>query len=79
MSNPFRERAILAPSSELSWLALTSDQAQILHRVVYENRAEITTRWSPGIFDGLRQSLSDVERAGGAYIRPLPTPPLPLK
>lgn len=75
MSAPaVRERAILAPSSELSWLALTADQAQILHRVVRENRADITQRWSPGIYDGLSQALCDIERAGGAYIRELPSP-----
>lgn len=66
---PFRERAMLAPSSELNWLALTTDQARILYQVVRDQRADITVRWSPGICDGLSQALCEIERAGGAYIR----------
>lgn len=62
-------RAILLPSSQLSWLTLTRDQARILNQVVYENRETITKRWSSGIFDGLSGSLSDIDRAGGAYTR----------
>ena len=67
-----RERAILAPSSALSWLALTRDQAQILYWLIHENQAVIIRRCSPGIWNGLSQSLFDIERAGGAYIRELP-------
>ena len=73
-----RERAMLAPSSELSWLALTTDQAQILYQLVHENRTDITRRWSHGIWDGLSEALCDVERAGGAYIRELPGYSRPL-
>jgi hypothetical protein len=69
---PVRPEPLLVPSSKLCWLALTSDQARILYRVVEENRANITHRWSPGIFDGLSVSLREIERAGGAYIRSLP-------
>lgn len=69
-----RERAMLAPSSELSWLALTTDQAQILSEVVAQNRSQICEQWSYGICDGLVQSLVDIERAGGAYTRGLPLP-----
>lgn len=64
---------MLVPTSGLSWLALTRSQAQLLHQVLNENRADITKRWSPGIFDGLAQSLCDIERAGGAYIPRLPS------
>jgi hypothetical protein len=71
---PAREGALLVHSNELSWRALTSDQARILYRVVQENRANIKHRWSPGIFDGLSESLGEIERAGGAYVRSLPTP-----
>jgi hypothetical protein len=67
-----RQSAMLVPSSQLSWLAMTKDQAKILYQIVHENRADITKRWSAGIRDGLYQSLYDVERAGGAYIRLLP-------
>ncbi len=63
---------MLAPSRELSWLAMTPDQAQILYQVVLENRANITQRWSPGICDGLSEALCEIDRAGGAYIRELP-------
>jgi hypothetical protein len=70
----FRERSFLAPTSELSLLTLTADQAKILYKVVQLNRADITKRWSPGIFEGLSQALRDIDRAGGAYIRPLPSP-----
>jgi hypothetical protein len=75
MSAPVRPDPLLVPSSKLSWLALTSDQARILYRVVQENRANITHRWSQGILEGLTESLADIERAGGAYIRKLPSPP----
>lgn len=74
----FRERAILAPSSQLSWLALTTDQAQILYQIVHENRDDITRGWSHGIWDGLSEALCDIERAGGAYIRELPGYSRPL-
>lgn len=70
-----RERAMLVPSSELRWLAMTSDQAHILNQIVHRHRAGITERWSHGIFDGLSTSLSEIERAGGAYIRTVPPPP----
>lgn len=70
--SPVREHPLLLPSSKLSWLALTQDQARILYQVVRENRTDITRRWSPGIFDGLSTSLRDVDRAGGAYIRKVP-------
>jgi hypothetical protein len=69
-----RQGAMLAPSSDLSWLALTTDQATILYRLVHEHRGDITKRWSYGIWDGLSQALSDIKTAGGAYIRPLPPP-----
>jgi len=64
---------MLAPSSEVSWLALTKDQAQILYQLVHERRADITHRWSPGIWSGLSEALCDIDRAGGAYIRDLPS------
>ena len=67
-----REHAMLASSSELSWLALTTDQAQILSEVVAQNRSQICQQWSYGICDGLVQSLADIERAGGAYTHPPP-------
>lgn len=73
---------MLASSSAVSWLALTRDQAQILNQIVLENGADIAQRWSPGILQGLCDSLHDIHRAGGAYIRGLPAavlPPLPLK
>lgn len=70
---PVRGR-MLIPSSELSWLALTRDQAHILYQLVHENRANIMHRWSPGIWDGLAQALYEIEMAGGAYIRKLPSP-----
>lgn len=66
---PLRERALLVSSSELSWLALTADQARILRRLVHENRLDITRRWSHGIFDGLSRSLCEIDNAGGAYTR----------
>jgi hypothetical protein len=69
-----RPGSILAPTSEFSWLALTPDQAQILYRVVQESRADIARRWSHGIVEGLSQALRDIDRAGGAYIRTLPSP-----
>ena len=65
---------MLVPSNELSWRVLTADQANILGRLVHENRANITHRWSAGILEGLSQSLRDIERAGGAYTCSLPTP-----
>lgn len=70
---PARPRPLLVPRSELSWLALTSDQARILQRIIYDNRPQIRRQWSDGIFDGLTKSLYEVEGAGGAYIRELPT------
>jgi hypothetical protein len=70
---PVHPDPLLVPSSELSWLALTSDQARILSRVVEQNRAYVTHRWSPGILDGLSEALGDIERAGGAYVRKLPS------
>lgn len=70
---PVREGAMLVPSSELSWLAMTADQAQILYRVVHENSADIKQRWSPGICDGLCRALCEIDRAGGAYLRSLPS------
>ena len=75
MHASFHEGAIVAPSSQFKWLALTTDQAQILCHVVRENRANITDRWSPGVWKGLSEALCDIDRAGGAYIRPLP--PIP--
>jgi hypothetical protein len=63
--------AILVPTKELSWLAMTADQAQILYQVIREQRANITERWSHGIFMGLSDSLCDIHRAGGAYTRPI--------
>lgn len=68
---PSRPGGILVPTRELSWLSLTADQAQILHQIIHENRENITKRWSWGIFDGLSESLCDIERAGGAYTRPV--------
>jgi hypothetical protein len=73
-ATPVREGAMLAPSRDLSWLALTADQAGILYRLVQEHRGEITKRWSHGIWDGLSEALSNIKTAGGAYIRPLPPP-----
>jgi hypothetical protein len=66
--------AMLVPSSELSWLALTSDQAHILNQIIHRHRAGITECWSHGIFDGLSNSLCEIENAGGAYIREGPLP-----
>lgn len=68
----FRERAMLAPSTELRWLVLTQDQAQILRQLVLENRGNITEQWSYGVFDGLCTSLCEIDNAGGAYIRYAP-------
>lgn len=70
---PTRPCPLLVPRSELSWLALTSDQARILQRIIHDNRSQIRRQWSDGIFDGLGKSLHEVERAGGAYIRELPS------
>lgn len=64
---------MLAPRSELDWLAMTSDQAEILYQVIHENHRIITKRWSDGVFDGLCRSLCDIELAGGAYIRRVPS------
>jgi hypothetical protein len=69
---PTREGAMLAPSAELSWLALTSDQARVLYQLVREQQADIKQRWSPGIWAGLHEALFDIEMAGGAYIHRLP-------
>jgi hypothetical protein len=66
---------MLVPSTEFSWLALTVDQAQILHHIVREHRIAITDRWSPGVSEGLLAALCDIEDAGGAYIRKLPSAP----
>jgi hypothetical protein len=61
--------ALLVPSGDLKWLALTTDQAQILYELVRENRDDITRRWSHGIWDGLSEALRNIERGGGAYTR----------
>jgi hypothetical protein len=80
---------MLAPRTEMTWLALTRDQARILLRLVQEGRANITERWSHGIWDGLSESLLDIASCGGAYTtkptreeppaRRRSDPPLPLK
>jgi hypothetical protein len=84
-----REGAMLAPRAEMTWLALTSDQARILLRLVQEGRADITQRWSHGIWDGLYESLRNIDSCGGAYTTKATTqdppgrrrcdPPMPLK
>ncbi len=69
---PRNPSPLLAPRNELTWRGLTADQARILLLLVEENRASITLRWSPGIVDGLAESLRDVTLAGGAYLREFP-------
>jgi hypothetical protein len=65
-----RPGAILGPSAELSYLAMTADQARILRQLAHERRAEIIQRWSIGIYDGLDEALWNIESAGAAYVRP---------
>jgi hypothetical protein len=51
---------------------LTSDQAALLYDLVKEHRAAIVEKWAYGIYDGLRQSLMQIDRGGGAYLRSRP-------
>lgn len=48
---------------------LTSEQAGILYDLVEANREALVSKWGFGVFDGLLQSLTNIERGGGAYVR----------
>lgn len=65
---------ILTSSGRDAPLALTAEQARILHDLVMLNGKLIMARWSPGMWYGLLDALRWVEDAGGAYVNSKPPP-----
>jgi hypothetical protein len=47
---------------------LTSEQAAILYDLVKANKEVLVSKWADGVFYGLLQALTNIDRSGGAYI-----------